>query len=102
MELGLLEAVAGAVLLTVANAVYFDMKRKGQHGFRRLLAFWFGNPVTWATFFLMREGSLPQVEPPPDDEQSLLTEVRRDRARRIAAGSEQAHESSPEADAEEK
>jgi len=82
----MLETVAGAVLWALANAVYVDMKRKGTRGFRRFLAFWFGTPTTWLTFFIMREGTAPRIEAPPDDEAGLLSEVRRDRARRIVAG----------------
>ena len=84
---GLLEAFAGAVLLTVANAVYFDLKRKGQRGFGRFIAFWLGTPVSWATWLLLPEGTVPQLKPPPDDEEGLLREVRLDRARRIASES---------------
>ena len=88
MGLGLIEAVTGAVLWLVANAVYLDMKRKGTRGFTRFLAFWFGNPATWLTFFLLPEGQAPVVKPPPDDEAGLLAEIRRDRAKRIVAGAE--------------
>lgn len=88
MGLGLIEAIAGAALWAVANAVYFDMKRKGTRGFRRFLAFWFGTPTTWGLFFLMKEGQVPQIMPPRDDESSLFAEVRRDRAHRIVAESE--------------
>lgn len=95
--LGLLEAFAGAVLLTVANAVYFDLKRKGQRGFARFIAFWLGTPVSWATWLLLPEGTAPQLEPPPDDEESLLREVRLDRARRIAAESAASAQESDEA-----
>ncbi len=88
MGLGLIEAVVGAALWAVANAVYFDMKRKGRRGFRRFLAFWFGTPTTWGLFFLMPEGQAPQIPPPRDDEAGLLAEIRRDRAQRIVAASE--------------
>ena len=89
MGLGLLQAIAGGALWALANAVYFDMKRKGTRGFRRFLAFWFGTPTTWATFFLVPEGSMDLVKPPPDDEIALLTEIRQDRAQRIAADVEE-------------
>jgi len=85
MGLGLIEWAVGAVLWATANAVYFDMKRKGTRGFRRFLAFWFGTPTTWATFFLVPEAKVPQIKPPPDDEVALLAEIRRDRARRIVS-----------------
>ncbi len=88
MGLGLIEAVVGAALWAVANAVYFDMKRKGRRGFRRLLAFYFGMPATWGIFFFMPEGQAPRIEPPRDDEAGLLAEIRKDRAQRIVAASE--------------
>jgi hypothetical protein len=88
MGLGLIEAAAGAVVWALANAVYFDMKRKGTRGFRRFLAFWFGVPTTWAMLLLVPEGRIARVHPPLDDEASLLAEVRKDRARRIASGEE--------------
>ncbi len=92
MGLGLIEAAVGAVLWATANAVYFDMKRKGTRGFRRFLAFWFGIPTTWLTFFFTREEKVPQIKAPPDDEAALLAEIRRDRARRIVSEAERPNE----------
>jgi hypothetical protein len=74
-----LERAVGAIVWVLANAVYFDMKRKGVRGFSRFAAFWVGNPLTWITFFRVKEGGALQVEPPPDDEDRLLREVRVDR-----------------------
>ena len=88
----LIERIVVAVLWATANAVYFDMKRKGTRGFRRFLAFWFGIPTTWATFFLLPEGQVHEVKPPPDDESALLAEIRRDRAKRIVSGAERPSE----------
>ena len=83
MGMGLLQAIAVGVLWALANAVYIDMRRKGMRGFKRILAFWFGTPTTWASLFLLPEGQMDVVRPPPDDEAALLREVRLDRARRI-------------------
>ena len=101
MGFGLIETLVGFVLWATANAVYFDMKRKGTRGFRRFLAFWFGTPTTWFTFFMVPEEKVPQIEPPADDEAGLLAEIRRDRARRIVSGTERASEQ-PEEPMEEK
>jgi len=85
-QIGLfLQSVVGAIMWTVANMVYFDMKRRGIRGFARFVAFWLGNPATWITFFMVPEGSTPVIEPPPDDEESLFAEVRKDRRLRAAS-----------------
>ncbi len=78
--------VIGAIIWALANVVYVDMKRKGVGGFRRIVAFWLGNPTTWFSFFLVREGRMPRFEPPPDDDQALLMEIRMDRERRGLSG----------------
>jgi hypothetical protein len=75
----MIEEVVTAAVWAVSNVVYFDLRRKGVRGFSRLLAFWMGNPWTWLSFFVVKEGSQPTFEPPPDDEALLLQEVRRDR-----------------------
>jgi hypothetical protein len=77
--------LVGAILWTLANVVYYDLKRKGVRGFGRFAAFWVGTPTTWITFFCVREGRYPTFEPPPDDEGALLAEIRSDRALRAAA-----------------
>jgi len=72
-------AAVGAVWNVVSNFVYFDLRRKGVRGFRRFLAFWWGTPWTWVSFFAVKEGGQPVFKPPPDDEALLLHEVRQDR-----------------------
>ncbi len=80
-----LKALIGAILWALANVVYYDLKRKGIRGFGRFAAFWVGNPTTWITFFCVPEGRRPSFAAPLDDDQALLTEIRRDRALRVAA-----------------
>jgi hypothetical protein len=87
---GFIGEFIGALVWLVANVVYLDSRRKGTRGFRRLLAFWMGLPVTWFTLLVVKEASAPRIEPPPDDEEGLLAEVRRDRA--LRAGSESRQE----------
>ena len=72
----------GAIIWALANIVYVDMKRKGVRGFGRIVSFWVGTPTTWLSFFLLREGRAPRFQPPPDDEELLLREIRMDRLRR--------------------
>jgi hypothetical protein len=81
----MLEATVTAVVWAVSNLVYLDLRRKGIHGFTRFLAFWMGTPTTWVSLFLVREGTQVVVEPPPDDEALLMSEVRQDRLRREQA-----------------
>jgi hypothetical protein len=85
-----LQAIIAAIVWLVANVVYVDMKRKGLRGFTRFAAFWAGTPTTWITLFAVPEGERKKFEGPPDeDDEQLLLEVRRDRARRLADGTEE-------------
>ncbi len=76
---GFVEQLVGLVVWLVALAVYVDARRRGRHGFTRLVAFWVGFPATWISLLVVREGSQPDIEPPPDDEVALLEEIRRER-----------------------
>lgn len=78
--LGFLEWYIGAIVWLVANVVYVDLKRKGVHGFTRFAAFWVGTPTTWIWLFTVPDGSQPTFDRPDDD--TLLDEIRRDRALR--------------------
>jgi hypothetical protein len=71
--------VLGASGWVLGNAIYYDMRRKGVRGFSRFVAFMAGNPTTWLTMFLVREGDAAKFSPPPDDDERLLREVRMDR-----------------------
>jgi hypothetical protein len=73
-----LRVAVGAIVWTLANAVYFDLRRKGIRGFGRFAAFWAGNPLTWLTLFSVKEGTVARFDPPRDDEDRLLREVRVD------------------------
>jgi hypothetical protein len=83
-----LDWVVGAIVWTIANAVYVDMRRKGVHGFGRFVAFWVGFPWSLPWHFVIKEGSAKELVPPADDEAQLLREVKLDRARRLARGGE--------------
>lgn len=76
--MGFLNWLIGTIVWAAATVVYLDKRRKGvRRG--RWIAFLAGYPWTLLGMFLVREGSLPQIEPPPDDEDRLLREVRVDR-----------------------
>ena len=77
-----LNPILAAIVWTFANVVYVDLRRKGRRR-GRVLAFFAGYPGTLVSLFVVQEGTDPQLEPPPDDEERLLREVRMDRARRI-------------------
>jgi len=75
----LIKEIIGFIVWLVANGVYLDARRTGRRGIHRFLAFWMGLPGTLVSLILVREGSHPRIAPPPDDEDDLLAEVRRDR-----------------------
>jgi hypothetical protein len=73
-----LGSLIGAIVWTFGNVLYLDLRRKGiRRG--RLLAFFVGWPGTLFTAVSVREGTVPQIEPPPDDVDRLLREIRVDR-----------------------
>ena len=76
-----MRAVIGGIVWGLANVVYIDLKRKGIKSFARFVAFWLGTPTSWVSFLLVPEGRQLRFDA-QDDEQALLTEIRRDRARR--------------------
>ena len=78
------EGIAGSIIWTLANVLYIDLKRKGRTGFSRIILFWMGIPLTWLWLFLVREGSAPPLEEPPDDAEAILAEIRRER--RLGSG----------------
>jgi len=79
LALSFLLWTCGAGVSLFANVVYYDMRRKGVRGFGRFVAFMAGNPTTWLTLFLVREGQVATFQAPPDDDERLLREVRMDR-----------------------
>jgi len=74
-----LRSAIGAIVWTLANVIYFDLRRRDVHGFGRLMAFFAGYPGTMVSLFLVRRGHVPRLDPPPDDEERLLREIRVDR-----------------------
>jgi len=80
-----MRAVIGGIVWGLANVIYIDLKRKGIKSFARFVAFWLGTPTSWLSFFLVSEGRQVRFDAAPDDEQALLTEIRRDRALRSSS-----------------
>lgn len=74
-----LEAWIGAIVWVIANMVYADLRRRGERGIGRILAFFAGQPLTWISLFAVREGKPRGIRSPPDDEDRLLREIRVDR-----------------------
>jgi hypothetical protein len=89
-----LQAAVGAIVWTLANAVYVDLRRRGVRGFGRFAAFWVGFPATFLWMARVKEGRPLPSEPSEDDSDDvdeLLLEVRRDReARRLSGRSDDA------------
>lgn len=84
----MVEGMVGGIVWFLANALYADMKRKGRTGFSRLILFWMGLPMSFLLFLLLPEGSVPEMEEPPDDADALLAEIRRDRQLRPGSSPE--------------
>jgi hypothetical protein len=61
-----------------ANVLYRDLRRKGESK-GRVISFLVGYPGTLVSLFTVQEGEMPRIEPPPDDEERLLGEIRVDR-----------------------
>lgn len=79
---GAMEAIFAVILSIVANLVYFDMRRSGEHGFKRFLAFWLGSPVSFLTLLLVPEGRTLPVRGDDEGLNELVDEIRQDRESR--------------------
>jgi len=73
-----LEWLIPAIVWSFANVLYVDLRRRRKRR-GRVIAFLAGYPGTLLGLFLVPEGSVHQIEPPPDDEDRLLREIRVDR-----------------------
>jgi len=73
-----LEPLVGAIVWVAANVIYVDLRKKGRRK-GRFISFFAGYPGTLVSMFVVREGTDPQIEAPPDDEERLLREIRVDR-----------------------
>ena len=84
-----MEEIASAVLWITANIMYVRYRRDDVRGFKRLLAFWFGFPITFFTAIGV-SGPTPErrrqlAREAQDDESveaELLAEIQRDRESR--------------------
>lgn len=76
-----LEPLVGAIVWIAANVIYVDLRKKGRRR-GRFISFFAGYPGTLVSMFVVREGTDPRIEPPPDDEATLLREIRADRGLR--------------------
>ena len=73
-----LEWLIGAIVWAFANVLYVDLRRKGVRK-GRVVSFIVGYPGTLLSLFAVREGTVPRIEPPDDDDDRLLREIRVDR-----------------------
>lgn len=82
-----LRSLIGAIVWTFANLIYLDLRRKGvRRG--RIIAFLVGWPGTFLSALTVREGQVARIEPPADDVDRLLREIRVDRELRGDVGAE--------------
>ena len=88
--MGIMDGLGGLIsvlIWTLGNLAYWTFRSAGETGFKRIVAFWMGMPLTWVTLLAVREGI------PMDDGDGLVgQEVRelraaiaRDRVARIKA-----------------
>jgi hypothetical protein len=82
------EGIAALIMWVLANAVYVDMRRRGERGFKRLCAFWLGWPGTLVGMFSVDEASQPAIRHDDEGLRSLVEDIRRDRIARGDLGSE--------------
>lgn len=75
-----LEVVVSVVAWLIANWAYMDFRRRGERGFKRVVAFFMGAPTTFATALWVEEGSEPRIRADDADLDQLLHEIRTDRA----------------------
>ena len=84
----MLEGIVGSLVWIVANLAYGSYVRDGERGFKRGLAFYLGFPGTLCSAFVIprRKRITKSRRDEFEDEQELLREIRRDRARRLSRG----------------
>ena len=82
----MLEGILGSLVWIVANVAYGSYVRDGERGFKRVLAFYLGFPGTLCSAFAIpRSKRIAEHQHDElEDEQALLMEIRRDRARRLS------------------
>lgn len=85
-----LEWLIGAIVWTFANVLYVDLRRKGEQK-GRIISFIVGYPGTLISLFAVREGRVPRIGPPEDDDGRLLREIRVDRELREGDGGRRTH-----------
>ena len=86
----MLEGILGSLVWFMANLAYGSYVRDGERGFKRFAAFWLGFPLTLCSAFVIpRRRSITKSRRDEfEEEQELLMEIRRDRARRLSQGQE--------------
>jgi len=73
-----------------------DLRRNGRRR-GRLLSFIAGYPGTLVSYFAVKEGRIPRIAPPDDDEDGLLREIQADRQSRVGGATRSDHAAGMEA-----
>ena len=79
----MLEGLVGLIIWLCGNYFYYEFRKEGERsGFKRFIAFWMGFPLTIVSLLIVPMGKSPLLKAPPSEGDSLLEEIRRDRALR--------------------
>lgn len=90
-----MEGLIGLLIWIAGNYFYYEYRKEGERsGFKRFVSFWMGFPLTVVTMLVVPLGKSPLQVPPPSEGDSLLEEIRRDRALREGQGAAELPEGS--------
>lgn len=80
-----METIFGLIVWVLANLVYVEMRRRGEGGAKRLVAFWLGLPGTFVGMLVVDRRALPPIREDDEDMQGLVEEIRRERRQDLAS-----------------
>ena len=79
----MVEGLVGLIIWILGNYFYYEYRREGERsGLKRFVTFWMGFPLTVVSLLVVPLGKAPLLKAPPSEGDSLLEEIRRDRALR--------------------
>lgn len=78
-----METIFGLVVWVLANLVYVEMRRRGEGGFKRLVAFWLGLPGTFVGMLVVDRRALPPIREDDEGMHGLVEEIRRERRQHL-------------------
>ena len=79
----MVEGLVGLIIWLLGNYFYYEYRKEGERsGLKRFVTFWMGFPLTVVSLLVVPLGKSPLLKAPPSEGDSLLEEIRRDRALR--------------------